>query len=67
MEDDLIFNINERRPNFFGKWKTTSIFKMEDNLIFLLMEDNLNGFSDGHHFYTVIQNMTETLCLYQIK
>ena len=53
MEDDLKFVRNGRRPQFFGKWKTTSIFgEMEDdlncfeNLIFwenrsFLMKDNI--------------------------
>ena len=26
MEDDLNFFVNGRRPQFFGKWKKTSIF-----------------------------------------
>ena len=34
-EDDLNFFINGRRPQFFQKWKTTSIFgEREDNLKF---------------------------------
>ena len=53
MEDDLNFFRNGRRPKFFGKLKTTSIFgEMEDdlnffeNLIFwenisFLMKDNI--------------------------
>ena len=33
LEDDLTFLANGRRPQSFGKWKTTSIFlKMEDDL-----------------------------------
>jgi hypothetical protein len=36
LEDDLNFLANERRPQFFGKWKTTSIlWKMEDDLNFV--------------------------------
>ena len=42
MEDDLNFLPNGRRPPFFGKWKTTSIFwQIEDNLNHLLKKDNL--------------------------
>jgi hypothetical protein len=33
MEDILNFWVNERRPQYFGKWKTTSIlWQMEDDL-----------------------------------
>jgi hypothetical protein len=33
MEDDLNIWVNGRRPQDFGKWKTTSGFwQMEDNL-----------------------------------
>ena len=51
LKDDLNFWANGRRPQFLGKWKTTSIFaKMEDklnflnenDLIFCKMEDDLN-------------------------
>ena len=36
LEEDLNFLANGRQPQFFGKWKTTSIFwKMEDDLNFL--------------------------------
>jgi hypothetical protein len=35
MEDDINFSGNGRRPQFFMKWKTTSIFQeMEDDLKF---------------------------------
>ena len=35
MEDNLNFCKNGRCPQFFGKWKMTSIFlKIEDDLIF---------------------------------
>jgi hypothetical protein len=48
MEDDLNFVPNGRRPQYFGKWKTTSIFRqMEDDPIFWEMEDNLNILADG--------------------
>ena len=58
LEDDLIFLANGRRPQFFGKWKTTSIFwQMEDDLNFLVhgrqpslfgkMEDDLNILANG--------------------
>ena len=43
MEDDLNIWTNGRRPQYLDKWKTTSIFwKMEDDLNYLEMEDNLN-------------------------
>ena len=33
LEDDLNFLVNGRRPHFFGKWKTTSIFgEMKEDL-----------------------------------
>jgi hypothetical protein len=35
MEDILNFLVNKRRPQYFGKWKTTSIFWQ--------MEDDING------------------------
>ena len=42
MEDDLKNFENGRRPQKIGKWKTTSKnWKMEDDLNFLKMEDNL--------------------------
>ena len=60
MEDDLNFlifednldsfgNENGRRPQFFSKWKTTSIFlQIEDDLIFFLqIKDDLNFFING--------------------
>ena len=32
LEDDLNYFVNGRQPQFFGKWKTTSILrKMEDD------------------------------------
>ena len=56
MEEDLNILANGRRPNYFGKWKTTSIFcQIEDSLnilvvkrqwnttpIFCQIEDNIN-------------------------
>ena len=54
MEDDLNFFTNGRRPQFFDKWKTTSILlmmsifpKMEDNFNLEKMEDNLNIVGNG--------------------
>ena len=45
MEDDLNFMINGRRPQFAGKWKTTSIcLQLESNLQFWQVEDNNNYF-----------------------
>ena len=41
MEDDLNILENGRQPQFFSKWKTTSIF--------LKLEDNLNCFENGRH------------------
>ena len=54
LEDNLILLVNGRRPQFWGKWKTTSIFvqmeedlkfysNLEDDLIFLTnLEDDIN-------------------------
>ena len=55
LEDDLIFLGNGRRPQYCGKWKTTSIFKkMEDDILLLnggnfnlkKMEDYLDFFAN---------------------
>ena len=43
MEDNLNILANGRQPQYFGKWKTTSVFwEMEDDLNILKLEDNLN-------------------------
>ena len=49
LEDDLNFLANGRRPQYFGKWKLTSIFwQMEDTYIFGgKMEDDLNSLENG--------------------
>jgi hypothetical protein len=48
MEDDLNFLENGRRPQLFGKWKTTSTsWKMEDDHNFFLMEDDLIVLENG--------------------
>jgi hypothetical protein len=39
MEDDLNFVQNGRPPQYFGKWKMTSIFRQ--------IEDNLNILANG--------------------
>jgi hypothetical protein len=39
MENILYFLVNGRRPQYFGKWKTT--------LILWQMEDNLNVLANG--------------------
>ena len=42
MEDDLNIFENGRQPQYFWKWKTTSIFlKMEDDLNIFQMQDDL--------------------------
>ena len=59
MEDDLNIFENGRRPQFFGKRKTTSIFlKMEDNLKKIMQpktikSKNNNIFENGrlHKFF----------------
>jgi hypothetical protein len=65
MEDNLISFENGRRPQFFGKWKTTSIlfwkwkttlilfWKWKTISIFLKMEDDLKNFINGRrcHFF----------------
>jgi hypothetical protein len=43
MEEDLNILANGRQPQYFGKWKTTSIFcQMEGDINFFTLEDNLN-------------------------
>ena len=54
MEDDLNFCSNGSRLQYFGQWKTTSIFlKMKDNLNILKMEDDLNILENGrqHQYF----------------
>ena len=48
MEDDLNIFENGRRPQFFRKWKTTSIF--------LKMEDDLNFLNDKQPFFCQQKN-----------
>ena len=49
LEDDLNFLANGIHPQYFGKWKTTSIFwKIEYDLIFFgKMEDDLIFLENG--------------------
>jgi hypothetical protein len=43
MEDDLNILANGRQPQYFGKWKTTTIFgNWKTTAIFCQMEDDLN-------------------------
>ncbi len=52
-EDDLIFLVNGRRPQFWGKWKTTSVFvEMEDDLNFQSKSDlnYLSNLEDERNF-----------------
>ena len=71
MDDDLNLFENERRPQLFWKTKTTSIFdngkrpqilKIEDDLIFLKMEDNLFLYAIAYHSArrTVSQSVTQS-------
>ena len=47
LEDDLGFLANGRQPQFFGKWKMTSVlWQMEDDLSFL---------ANGRHPYFSLQ------------
>jgi hypothetical protein len=49
MEDDNGLSIfaNRRRPQYLGKWKTTSTFlSIEDDLNFFYMEDDLSFFCE---------------------
>ena len=44
MEDDLTFSGDGRRPHYFWKWKTTSIFQeMEDDLNFSWNKRHINS------------------------
>ena len=46
LEDNLNCLVNGRRPQFFGKWKTTSIF--------LYIENKLNFFANGRQLQLFI-------------
>ena len=47
MEDDLNFFLNGRRPQYFDKWSTISIFTNREEIIFLKVEDDLNVIANG--------------------
>jgi hypothetical protein len=67
MEDDHNFLKMEDDINFFGKWKTTSIYlKMEYDLNFLKMEDNLNPHPPHPCFGTLVQHF-KMLPFFQIR
>jgi hypothetical protein len=54
LEDDLNCLVNGRRPQFFGKWKTTSIFLyIENKLKFLANGRQLQLFINGRQLQTV--------------
>ena len=55
MEDDLKQIVNGRQPNFFLKWKTTSIL--------LSMEDNLNCFINGRQSQLFAKRMRTSIVL----
>ena len=67
MEDDLNFLENGRRPQFFGKWKTTSNKIMQPKtsksktVIFLKMEDDLNFLENGRRPYFFGQRKTQQI------
>jgi hypothetical protein len=53
LKDDLHFLVNGRRPQFFGKWKTTSIFLyIEDKLKFLANGRQSQLFANGRQIQT---------------
>jgi hypothetical protein len=54
MEDDLNSFAKGRRPQYFGKWKTTSIFWQ--------MEDNLNILTNGRRTKYFGKWKTTSIC-----
>jgi hypothetical protein len=59
--DYLHFLVNGRRPQFLGKWKTTSIFLyIEDELEFLANGRQLQLFVKGRQIQTFNAGNTET-------
>ena len=61
LEDNLNCLVNGRRPQFFGKWKTTSIFLyIEDELEFLPNGRQLQLFGNGRQIQTFNAGNTET-------
>ena len=61
LEDDLHFLVNGRRPQFFGKWKMTSIFLyVEDELKFLANGRQLQSFVNGRQLQTTNTGNTNT-------
>ena len=61
LEDNLNFLVNGRRPQFFGKWKTTSIFLyIEDELKFLANGRQLHLFVNGRQLQTFNTGNTKT-------
>ena len=48
MEDELNFLADGRRPQYFGKWKSTSkLWQLKAKWISFYIEDDLNIFSNG--------------------
>ena len=61
LEDNLNCLVNGRRPQFFGKWKTTSIFLyIEDKLKFLANGRQLQLFANGRQIQTFNKGNTKT-------
>ena len=54
LEDDLNCLVNGRRPEFFGKWKTTSIF--------LYIEDELKFFDKWKTTSIICKRKTTSNC-----
>jgi hypothetical protein len=61
LEDDLHFLVNGRGPQFYGKWKTTSIFLyIEDKLKCLANGRQLQLFANGRLIKTFNTGNTKT-------
>ena len=64
MEDGLSIFANRRRPQYLGKWKTTSTFlSMEDDLNFFYMEDDLSFFCKRKTASIFVQWKTTSIVL----
>jgi hypothetical protein len=60
--EDLNFLVNRRRPQFLGKWKTTSIFLYtEDELKFLANGRQLRLFVNGRQTFNAENTETKII------
>jgi hypothetical protein len=67
MEDNLNILVKRRRPQYFGKWKTTSVlWQMDDDLNILELENNLNILENGRQ-PKYIRKLNSTLQFWQME